>query len=928
MDDRHIQAEGPAALAERLERALQAERDAAERDPFANPVLLFAGHLGRLFDRHQLGLDEMEALAAELTARSFAARAKRLTAYLGGADLEADRAAIAGVCVRLAGEGGFDAYQKAVGAARFGVVFTAHPTFSLRMELAQALAELATGRDGEGVPLSAEGRDERMALARRLRHEPPHPLTLDIEHDWSVKALANAHDALQGAYHTAFAVARARWPKRWRELKPRLVSLASWVGYDTDGRTDITWMDTIDKRLTVKRLSLERHRAAVWKLSEGAEGAWGEALGAVGRALETAWQTVSGQLALLAEAQADAGRTAAFSRAMVEGRGPSLADTRPLIAMIDAAAAVAPDDAAAERLLVLKAVIGCHGLSLAHVHVRLNASQLHNAIRRQIGLDTPPNDPANRRSYFGTVGELIGRVRPVSVNFKSVMAEQASAKRLMITVAQMLKFIDGAAPVRFLIAETESGFTLLTALYYARLFGVDEQIDISPLFETEEGFERGEAVIEEALRSPDYVAYLRKRGRLAVQLGYSDSGRFIGQMAATFRIERLKLRLAELMARHGLQGLEVVLFDTHGESIGRGGHPLSLADRLRYVAPPRSHAEFAERGVRTKQEVSWQGGDGYLPFFTGPAATASLARILEFSFGGDDEGAADPIYAAPDFASEFFATIQQEFTALAADPDYAALLGLYGPESLGKDGLAPRRAAERGQDAQGRDHPRGRAARHPQQLDPAADGLSRRRGARGGPGGGQGRGHLRHHERPLAALSPGDADGARGPGLQRHRRAARLSRRRRPGDVAGARRAGPEPPALGRPAPAQRPGRADRPARPAGADRPPAAARPPVPDRRAGARGRRGRHAARDAACAEGRGDPAHRPARRAHARLRAPARRHPPRAAGAADAAGGAGGGRAAVADLPPARGGRRRGRRFRRAGHLQARAVTDLRL
>ena len=691
MDDQDIQAEGPEALAARLGQALTAQREAAERDPFANPVLQFAARLSRMVDQREIGMDELEALAAELAAQSFEGRAKRLRSYLGGADLDADRATVADLCGTLAAGGDFEAFQKAVGSARFGVVFTAHPTFSLRQELAEALVELATGRDAVGEPLSDAGVQARRDLARRLPHEPPSPLTLDIEHDWSVRALQNAHDALESAYHAAFAVARARWPEEWRALKPRLVSLASWVGYDTDGRTDITWLDTTGKRLTVKRLALERHRAAVSALLGGAaeESAWRATLQDLSFALDRAWETVRDQLKLLQDAQADPARTAAFSRAMVQGREASLADTAPLIALIDAAVAAAPDDAQAERLLVVKAVIGYHGLSLAHVHVRLNASQLHNAIRRQIGLDTPPNDPANRRSYFGTVGELIGRVRPVSINFQSVMAEQSSAKRLMMTVAQMLKFIDGGAPVRFLIAETESGFTLLTALYYARLFGVDEHVDISPLFETEEALARGEAVIEEALRSPDFVAYLKKRGRLAVQLGYSDSGRFVGQMAATFRIERLKLRLAELMAAHGLEGLEVVLFDTHGESIGRGGHPLSLADRLRYLAPPRSHAEFAERGVRTKQEVSWQGGDGYLAFFTGPAAQASLARILEFSFGDDSEGAADPIYSAPDFASEFFATVQQEFTALAADPDYAALLGLYGLNLLEKMGSRP-----------------------------------------------------------------------------------------------------------------------------------------------------------------------------------------------------------------------------------------------
>jgi phosphoenolpyruvate carboxylase len=240
-----------------------------------------------------------------------------------------------------------------------------------------------------------------------------------------------------------------------------------------------------------------------------------------------------------------------------------------------------------------------------------------------------------------------------------------------------------------LIAETETGFTLLAALYYARLFGVEDRIEISPLFETEEAFERGERVIEEALKSPHYRAYLERQGRLAVQFGYSDSGRFIGQMAATFRIERLRLRLAQLLERHGLSKLDAILFNTHGESIGRGGHPLTFADRLRYAAPPPSRSEFERRGVRVKEEISFQGGDGYLMFLTPAAATASITQILSFAFDVSDETGNDPIYAAPDYASEFFATVQQEFTSLLDDPDYAALLSLFGTNLLYRTGSRP-----------------------------------------------------------------------------------------------------------------------------------------------------------------------------------------------------------------------------------------------
>ncbi len=85
-----------------------------------------------------------------------------------------------------------------------------------------------------------------------------------------------------------------------------------------------------------------------------------------------------------------------------------MVSTAPLIALIETALASAPDDEHREELLVMRTSMKTHGLGLAHIHVRLNASQLHNAARRQVGLETEPNDPANRRSYFNTINDLLG----------------------------------------------------------------------------------------------------------------------------------------------------------------------------------------------------------------------------------------------------------------------------------------------------------------------------------------------------------------------------------------------------------------------------------------------------------------------------------------------------------------------------------------
>ena len=144
--------------------------------------------------------------------------------------------------------------------------------------------------------------------------------------------------------------------------------------------------------------------------------------------------------------------------------------------------------------------------------MRINAIQLHNAIRKTIGMDHAPDDPTHRLTYVNAVAKLIEGTEPQTINFASVTDERATARRMFMTVAQMLKHLDGSEPIRFLIAECDTSFTLLTALYFARLFGVEDRIDISPLFETRTALERGAEIIAGALAVPAYRDYVRGRG--------------------------------------------------------------------------------------------------------------------------------------------------------------------------------------------------------------------------------------------------------------------------------------------------------------------------------------------------------------------------------------------------------------------------------
>jgi phosphoenolpyruvate carboxylase len=682
-------------LEQELTALVATSREQASEDPFRNPVLAVTLAITRRLDRGEIGEDDLDALFARLREQALAERAGRLRAYVGLADEATPETTMPTRLLAAIpkGPGDFETFRDLVGRTTFAVVFTAHPTFGMPKAVAALIAEAASEPDEAArAPLIAQ------AAARSSRPDPA--ISLDDEFDQACIAANHGRAALDAFNGALLDAARARWPDRWTELVPKPFAIASWVGCDTDGRTDIGWWDTLRYRIESKRMQLDRLMRTLPDIpaTRVVRDLAGGALAAVNRQL-----AVAPRLGTKPSLEA----VHRFALALIIERERAQTDAGAILGGLAGALAAAEGDADRHAIAVLRAGISAHGLSNALPHFRLNASQIHNAVRRVIDLEGEPTDAAQRRSHLSTIHALLNDVQPVAVDFGALAAERASAARLMMTITQILKHVDGTHPVRFLIAETETGYTLLAALWLARHYGIGDKVEITPLFETASALEQGIRVLDDALRNPHWRAYLKRIGRLTVQFGYSDSGRYVGQLAASFWIERLRLRITELMVQNDLTGIELAIFDTHGESIGRGAHPTSLRDRLAYLAPEDARRRNRAAGIRVRLESSFQGSDGYLMFGSGALAKATVERVAEHVFALDvadedafadyvlsDAGAGadetdDPIYAETDFAAEFFTVVRQDMESLVDDRGYAALLGTFGPSLLDRTGSRP-----------------------------------------------------------------------------------------------------------------------------------------------------------------------------------------------------------------------------------------------
>lgn len=662
---------------ELADKLAQFQREARDNH-LQSPTRRMALHVSCLAQQGDVSQADLTDLVRLLTVKSFKYRTERLRAYVGEMDVSKNEYHLRTLFMAQAHDAGelvsFEVFKQRVEREVFGIVITAHPTFTVSEELTRIEAQLAVEKHEDGAPLSNDDILKLVSVVAEKQHGSTEQLNLEDEQQFALMAIGNLHKALRRVYAVVFDVAQNLYPDDWQALTPRLLTVASWVGYDLDGRADIRWSDTLSMRMGVERLALHDYLTTL----DGIEGA---DVSAPHATLTHALETLDADLKRLQLDPENADEVGAFSCALVDGLESRLVDIAQVTEQLSDIM-VAGGTATAE-LAVLRAEMANFGLAFAHTHMRINATQLTNAVRHDIDITSMPEDPANRRRYLVEIASLLDKVKPVTVNFGTIMNERATAKRVFMLVAKFLKYVDANEPVRFLIAECNTPFTVLTALYFAKLFGVADKIDISPLFETGLALDQGHEIITELLKNPTYVDYVQKRGRICIQTGFSDAGRYIGQVPASLAIERIRIKLAKRIKKSGLTDVDLLIFDTHGESIGRGAHPLSFADRLDYTYPPHARAKFREAGIHVKQEVSFQGGDGYVYFSHPDLAFATVCRLVEHALTGGRQGdSGDLFYDDIDYSLDYFMTVKGFNERLMENPNYAATLNLFGTNML------------------------------------------------------------------------------------------------------------------------------------------------------------------------------------------------------------------------------------------------------
>ena len=639
------------SLIKELKTFLKEKRKLSYEDPSINPVSSLAHLLSRKFVNNEIDLIKINSIIENLSNELIVQRAFNLNKSYG--------LKIKTVVSKITKENKlltFRDFKKFWSSNRVGSVFTAHPTFNLN-------------NDAWNNIVNADALIKKRKKFPNIKHRSINKIDLDDEHKAAINAIDNFWNVVNELNKEVLNLGQKKWSSEFKIFLPSVINCASWVGYDLDGRADINWIDSFTFRLKEKSLMLEKLERQIKNLFKYKDENIHKELELILKKINFLKLNASEIISLIKSNNLNDLKN--FDEKFEKLRDQS--NSKYFVQKLLKQAKLTKNKNFSNELLIIASEISNKGFGIGEIHLRFNALQLHNALKGVMDISIAS---ASVRTDLNRLSKLIDDVKYQEIYFQDIDKEPTTAKRQLMLASLILKYIDNSVPIRLLIAECDHPATILSALYFAKKYGINNSLDISPLFETANSIERGARILEQVLDCKPFIKNIQNRKRICIQTGFSDAGRFMGQITSSLAVERLQVKLSEVFKEKINKNIEVIIFNTHGESLGRGGHPDGILERNQYIFSAFARDSFRKKGFSFKHETSFQGGDGFLRFGNKSIAEETISSVLISELVHKNYND-DPFYKETDFALDFFITLKNWHEKLYINPDYWQLLDLF-----------------------------------------------------------------------------------------------------------------------------------------------------------------------------------------------------------------------------------------------------------
>lgn len=486
----------------------------------------------------------------------------------------------------------------AVNSLAIDLVLTAHPTEVTRRTLIQKHDEIAVRLERlDQTSLTPREREQEELQLRRLmvaawetdeiRAQRPTPVDeakwgfTTVEHSlWH--ALPDCLRELDGVLQETLG---ERLP-----LDAAPLRIGSWMGGDRDGNPFVTHQVTREVILLARWMAVDLYLRDIDALrAELSLSRCGELLRSHvgGDSLEPYRDWLKGVRERLQATHAAinrelAGELPELAQAAVYSDSQSLFDDIRLCH--DDLKACGLGELAEGSVLDILRRISCFGLPLLRLDVRQESTrhaEAMDAITRYLGLGSYLGWDESERQRF-LLAELANPrpLLPLSALSADAEAGFTEEVREVLATFRMLATQPTEALGAYVISMAHQPSDVLTVLLLQRKAEVPAPMRVVPLFETYADLAQAPDCLDALLALPAYCAHID--GRQEIMIGYSDSAKDAGFVAAAWAQYRAQEGLSAVAARHGVQ---LVLFHGRGGTVSRGGAPTRQALRSQ---PPGS----------------------------------------------------------------------------------------------------------------------------------------------------------------------------------------------------------------------------------------------------------------------------------------------------------------------------------------------------
>ncbi|MBM76569.1 MAG: phosphoenolpyruvate carboxylase [Proteobacteria bacterium] len=310
--------------------------------------------------------------------------------------------------------------------------------------------------------------------------------------------------------------------------------------------------------------------------------------------------------------------------------------------------------------------VSCFGLSLVRLDVRQESTRHSDAlaaITKHLGLGDYSSWSEEQRIHFLNA-ELASKRPLIPLDLEcseEVQNVLDTFKEIAITPSGSLGC--------YVISMAKKCSDILAVELLQKAAGVANPLPVVPLFETLEDLRHAGATIDHLLSSPSHLQIKD----IEIMLGYSDSAKDAGRLAATWALYKAQEDLLRVTQAHNVS---LRLFHGRGGSVGRGGGPLRLAIQSQPPGTIQGSLRITEQGemIQSKfglHEIALRTFEDYFSSVVNATALPSAPpkpewrSAMELLAGHSVIGYREIVRNHPNFVPYFrSATPEQELGAL------------------------------------------------------------------------------------------------------------------------------------------------------------------------------------------------------------------------------------------------------------------------